>query len=84
MAFLLAWVSLGACLLLLVVCIALYLDGKSARDELTNREYVKLLWVPSTARVTIDEAGLEVGATLSFTEAARVVPFTVAWTLYAA
>jgi hypothetical protein len=36
MAFLLAWVSLGACLLLLVVCIALYLDGKSARNDLAT------------------------------------------------
>jgi hypothetical protein len=34
MAFLLAWVSLGACLLLLLVCVALYLDGQSARHDL--------------------------------------------------
>jgi hypothetical protein len=38
MAFLLAWVSLGACLLLLVACIALYLDGQSARHDLITIE----------------------------------------------
>jgi hypothetical protein len=36
MALLLAWVSLGSCLLLLVVCAILYLDAKGAREDLAS------------------------------------------------